>query len=636
MTKRVCICVGVINHEDSRLTQLKGTEVDAKSMFAALTDPEKGEYEKNLSALLLDPKKQELSTAVADLAYDEDVDTFTFFFAGHGAVKNDSFALCCTDTNCDRFIATAFPISELFQVLNDAQPRHSNVIIDSCEAAGMIADIGSLLKRSLSRARSASISIFASSAANRSARETSDGGIGTCYVLDCIEGRKDCRVAKEYLSLDDIGEAVDNEFGDQSPSVSSFNISGPSQFVRNPKVLSDQCDFVRLPEFAPYVLPKIKLESSEELWRLYIDAGEEIEVRTLQDRIESAIHGLEDSREQAGFIIGLSESFASRGSMSKDCFASVEILNAFLFATQVIEDETVRNEIVSYLLTQIYERLSRVLIEVSDALSLDYGMLAKSEGIAEFYALPVRISKVAAWSLASTFLAQQRGNREFVIQRDVVSSILCRLKENYSQSFSLMSEEQAPYIFLISELAERFEFTSWSEEYISTLYADYFLVDRKIAKVWMPAEEIFSFFHWRCGGNSVSDEQFIAKPSELLLVLLYHFFARRQLEIIRYDFEELDDTMASTFVPDRYSSFSDELISDGKNIHFQIGFDVFTAREFSEFVEEHLMTAVEAAVGNVGKSALTVALLASLIYPDRILWFLVLSGEERDESFCVK
>lgn len=235
MTKRVCICVGITNHQDLRLTQLKGAEVDAKSMFAALTNPKMGEYDESASVLLLDPSKQQISEAVADLAYDDDVDTFTFFFAGHGGVSKEAFALYCSDTNCDRFIATALPITELFQILNDAQLRHSNIIIDACQAAGMVADFGSLLKPTqLSRAQSASISIFASSAADRGAGETNEGGIGTRFMLGCIEGKKDCRVVKEYPSLDDIGAAVGSEFGDQSPSVWSFNVSGASQFVRNP------------------------------------------------------------------------------------------------------------------------------------------------------------------------------------------------------------------------------------------------------------------------------------------------------------------------------------------------------------------------------------------------------------------
>lgn len=625
MSKRVCICVGVTSHQDPRLTQLRGARIDAESMFSALTNSEKGEYDKNNSVLLLNPNKQEIIKAIADLAYDDAVDTFTFFFAGHGGLKNEAFALCGSDTDCDRFIATALPITQIFQILNDAQPRHSNIIIDACNAAGMVADFGSLLKPSqLGKAQSASISIFATSAADRGARETDEGGVGTRYVLDCIEGRKDCRVAKEHLSLDDIGAAVGAEFGDQSPSVWSFNVSGASQFVRNPMASSDRVDFVSLPEFGSSVLPTIDQAKSEQLWRLYIDASEEIEIRALQGQIESVVRDLDDSNDQAGLILGLSESFSSRGALSNDSFASLEILCTFLFATQAINEKTVRDEVAEYLIVQIDSGLSNALKEVSDALTVEYGLLSKRGSYAEFYVLPIRISKIAAWALVYLNLAQDV-EREIAERKDVAYSILLHLKEQYFESFSLMSEEQAPYLLIISELARKFGLADWGDEYISILYAKYFHVDRKIAKVDLPSENVLSFLRWRCGDDDLNNAKFVAKPSELLFVLLYHFYASDQLDVIKYDFEEVDHAIVNAFIPENYETFGSETIYDGTNIHFHIGLDLFTAKDFSEFVTDYLNPAVERAVNESGEEVLRRALLASTIYPNRVPWFLATS-----------
>lgn len=92
--------------------------------------------------------------------------------------------------------------------------------------------------------------------------------------------------------------------------------------------------------------------------------------------------------------------------------------------------------------------------------------------------------------------------------------------------------------------------------------------------------------------------------------------------MIRYDFEEFDHTIVSTFVPTKYDRFSDEIIFDGSNIHFHIGFDLFTAKEFEKFITKHLAPAVEAAAAEADQQAIALALLASLIYPDRIPWLL--------------
>ncbi len=629
MTKRVCICVGVTNHEDARLTQLKGAEADAKNMFAALTDASKGEYDPDASVLLLNPTKKQVLDAVSDLAYGDSVDSFTFFFAGHSGVSNEAFALCCSDTNCDRFIATALPIATIFQILNDAKPRHSNLIIDACQAAGMVADLGNLLKPSqIGQAQGTSISIFASSAADRGAKETDEGGIGTRFVLDCIDGTKDCKVAKDHLSLDDIAAAVSSEFGDQSPSVWSFNVSGASQFVRNPKsVASQDGEFARLPEFGSPVLPKLNSVLAESLWRLYVDANEEVDIRDIQSQLENAVSGLEDSGDQAGLIVGLSESFSSRGALSENSFASIEILCAFLFAAQTIADPAVRKEVANYLTVQIDRGLSNTIDEMESALSEEFGLLAKGGVYSEFFALPIRISKVAAWSLTSLLLAE--GDDGKLARRITkVSTILEQLKLEYASSFVIMSEEQAPFILGISELAEEFGVSEGSEEYIATLYADYFSTGRRVAKVGLPHEKVMSFLRWRCGDNSLDAAAYVAKPTELVFVFLYHFLARGHLEVIRYDFEDLDHAIVSTFVPARYKPFSAEVIEDGTNIQFHVGFDVFTATEFKNFVRDHMLPAVTNAVSGLDKNDFQTALLASLIYPDRIPWFLTESGFE--------
>jgi len=627
MSKRVCICVGVTNHTDPRLGQLNGAKFDAKSMFVALTDPSRGEHDSDQSVLLLDPTRQEISQKIADLAYGGDVDTFTFFFAGHGGVSNEAYALCGTDANCDRFMATALPITEIFQILNDAQPRHSNIILDACQAAGMIADLGSLLRPSqLGKAQSASISIFAASAADRPAVETDAGGIGTTYLLSCIDGTKDCKVSKEYLSLDDMGAAIDSEFGEQSPSIWSFNLSGASKFVKNPNAVSVSNDsFVSMPEFNATGLAGLNVESTESLWRLYMDVTNEVDVRGVQERLETVISELEGSADQAGMLVGLSESFSARAATSGDSFASTQSLCAFLFAAQTIDDEAIRGDVITYLLAQVDRSLFNALEEVSAALDEGFGLLAKSGTYAEFFSLPIRISQVAAWSLTSVFLAGDM-EAEARSRLAAASSVLDKLKGQYADSFSLMSENQAAYLFVISELAQRYGLSDWSEEYLSTLYFNYFTVKRRVAKTYLPADKVLSFLHWRCGEDKIDGSQFSANPTELLFVLLYHYWACGMMEVIRYDFEELDHTIVNTFIPAKYGHFSDQMIDDGSNVHFHVGFDLFTAKEFEDFIALHLTPAVESAAAGLDQKAVALALLASLIYPDRVPWLLRQSG----------
>lgn len=633
MSARVCVCVGVKSHDDPRLQVLEGAERDASNMFAALTNPYQGSYEPSNSRLLQDPEKSEVSEALADVLYGHDIDTFTFFFAGHGGVAHDTFALCCSDTNCDRFIASALPITELFQLLNDAKPRQSNIIIDACQAAGMVADLGALLKPSqLGTANSASVSIFVTSASDRTAGETDHGGVGTTFLLGCIEGNVDCRVLKEHLSLDDIGAAVRTEFGEQAPSVWSFNVSGASQFVKNPHSrLPSEETFVPTPNFGTAGIPKIDEKKASELWRLYTDAEHELDVRTLQMQLESTVSGFNASEHQAALLLGLAENFASRASISDDCFAPVEALCAFIFATRTIGDEDVRKKATAFLLAQVDATLTKTLDEISEAMHTEYALLAKGGAYSEFFSLPIRITKVSAWSLVSLHLAGDHQPNTSP-RRDAASNIMLKLSEKYIDSFSLMSEEQAPFILVISELGAAYGFSDWCEEYISTLYADFFNIGFKVAKTALPDEDVLDFLRYRCSDDKFDQERFSAKPSELVFVLLYHFLASSRLDIVRYDFREMDHLIVSSFIPDSYADFSDEVVYDGSNIQFHIGFDVFTAQDFSELFAMHLRPAIEHAAEIADSDELNVALLASLIYPNRVPWFLAIPEEKQSET----
>lgn len=133
----------------------------------------------------------------------------------------------------------------------------------------------------------------------------------------------------------------------------------------------------------------------------------------------------------------------------------------------------------------------------------------------------------------------------------------------------------------------------------------------------------FAFIRHRLLEENANFEKFCARPTEVLLSLLCHYWKHNSLEVIRYDFKDLDDVSINGYVPESYSSFSEEQISAGRNLGITIGFDVFTSQDLKLFIENHLLQSVESAVQKSTNQQLLIATIASLIYADRVPWFLL-------------
>jgi hypothetical protein len=620
LNARVSLCVGV-GYSDARLQVLPGALRDAAGVHELLINPVYGRYDASVSRLLQNPSKQEVLDAIADLLYGRDVETFTLFFAGHGGSKNDTYALCCSDTNMDRYALSALSMGDIFRIVNDSRPAHTNIVVDACEAAGMLNDFSALLKPSiLGQANSSSMSILAMSASDRSAGENDEGGFGTVALLRCLQGAIDVRTRSEYLSLEDVGNAIAPMLGDQVPSNWSFNISGASKFSLNPHYDAGSVDpRAKMPDFGFSDLNLVSPADAEQIWREYLRLSDELDARRLQDCLEEVLRKIVGSDGKANFLLGILESLSARAEESEDAFAKVTVQAITLFVADSIADISIRTSLQLYLLAQLDQSMLEGVAQFQQCLSEEFGLLSKGSAFAEFFALPLRICKVMAWTLFSVQMAAADPSEQ-LRRTDVARDLLDKIFASYSTALALVSEEQAPYLHLISELGRRFDLSSWTEDYVSTLYADFFLYKGHVAKVYLPDGDVFEFLRHRSDGSELDYKRFNARPSEVLFVLLWHFISSEMSEVIRYDLSELDKWQVSTFVPDNYLNFSDDVVHGGANIGFRIGFDLFTVAELESFVRISVFPQVDHAVNDLSPEQVQIAVLASLIYPNRVAW----------------
>jgi hypothetical protein len=118
--------------------------------------------------------------------------------------------------------ATALGISDLFAILNEAQPRQTNIILDACQSGGVVVDLPSVLKPDIiGGSQTPGISIFASSALDEYSGDTKDGGVGTIHLLRCIEGNEIVQTVRPTLDLVEVGrvasEIISAKYPEQTP-----------------------------------------------------------------------------------------------------------------------------------------------------------------------------------------------------------------------------------------------------------------------------------------------------------------------------------------------------------------------------------------------------------------------------------
>jgi uncharacterized caspase-like protein len=169
------------------LGALNGAEKDATDVFNLLLRQGE-EYSRTSSQLLLSPNDGEIRNALKSaFPNGQEISVMTFFFAGHAGVKAGSFYLCSRDSDPDRFSTTAFPIIDLFTMVNEFHPKQVNIVVDACESGGSSFDLNQLLKPEIvGSSESTRITFLGACSSNQLAGETPNGGNLTRELIRCL------------------------------------------------------------------------------------------------------------------------------------------------------------------------------------------------------------------------------------------------------------------------------------------------------------------------------------------------------------------------------------------------------------------------------------------------------------------
>lgn len=617
---RVLLAIGC--NEYNEAGPLTGAEPDAQRIFDALVSAKSPWYDGGRSRLLRSPTLDEVRAVLRDMLFrGPEIETFTFFFAGHGGVHAGSFYMWLKDTIEAAQSVSALALADLFRSINEAAPRQTNIIIDACESGGLVDDLGVLLKPELlGDVGTPALTLVATSGRNQYAGETAAGGLGTNALLDCIEGRELINDTVSALDLVDIGRRVAAKLQPegQNPVVWGLNLYGPPSFCRNPRFSADGLE--RMRDFVqtwPTQTDDIVKANQDALWTTYLSVSGDWSQNQFQRLVWSMVQSPNLPPHQVATVIErLAAAFLQRAAQCEDPYRSV-LVAAILAASLLPHVENPAAHAVAERLTgEVAKALLDANARLISSLSADRFALLSSRngGLADLYFLPLRVSQVLGWAAAGPNVAQTEEQRAQAL--DQLKVLLSLILEHYERSLVALNDSQASAWCICLAQASEVGLMDEGERLAGLLFYSLTASGGRVARGDLPAEDALAYLLAKMAGDYSKVAELIERPMETITVLLKAARLFDLEEVFDEALWRLDGVSFSAYMPADLAHFNDEIMRGGENVVWTIGHDVFRTTDFLATWPSRMPAPATAIT-----KALSV--LAALTLPDRQPWFLL-------------
>lgn len=603
MTQRVLLAIGCDRY-DFLEPNLSGAELDARRVYDQLVKPEVGDYDPSRSRLLLSPTLAEVREAIAAVIYDDaPLDTFTLYFAGHGALDSGGFFMELRDTRDDRLPATAYWLSETLMTLAPRPPTVTNIILDACFSGGLANDVHVLIKPEIQGgAGTPAVILLAMASRDQFALETGEGGVGTSALLECLDGRTFVQEHAAALDLMEIGPVVGRRVAsnpEQQPRFWALNVHQRAAFCRNPHF-------------------QASLDATFKHWspRGFIN--------TLGPFLASHVTSPRDQVADVDRLVG---GLIVRAQDSRDTFLEAQVRASAAAALLPFCPTSVAvSDYVGAQSLAASECILRALTRAVEELRLQkYALLSQRGGVGDLYVLPIRIWKIIGWSGAAYFVLKAAG-RGGEFPAAVFAEFLDAIIEYYVLSAVLLSEKQGSSIAIGLACAAELGLRQQGETLLGVLFNSTVEIGGHVARWSIKSEDLLAYMTARYTKSFGEVFELVANPSEAIAVILRLAPLFDLGDVFDEAMAELDHVNINAFIASDYGQFSDDTIADGENHTFTIGQGVWTI--------DDLMAAwpAQAAQGPDTFAMMAAAVLASLLFPNRVPWFVVpalTTGQER-------
>jgi len=628
----VLIAIGCDAYDNAPLQPLAGAENDAARIFEHLVTKSWGEYDQARSKLLLSPTMAVLrSTIEAALFSGPPIEELTFFFAGHGGVKDNSYFLCLKDTDVGRMSLKALSMTQLFGWITEAKIRHTNLIVDACHAGGVIHDIGVLLNPNvIGKAGSLAISILAAAGSDEYAGESDGAGHCTSALMSCLKGDTPVQTTRPSLDLVEVGQVVSRAMQGkgQSPVCWGINLFGISQLAKNPAFSGGNAHIsATFPGLASDGAGNEHIRAaSDAIWEQYLSLTREFDAERFLDVIQPVCADLvEEPAVAAAFIMGLTATFGARVAATGDHFDVARLQSACAVALLPMAASSTHCADAIMLLSKevvasIDEGTNQLLADLTKDI---YALLSKDGGNADFYFLPLRLMSILGWLGAAVHIRTISCESTTVIApkaADLVRLIMA----HYSNSIVPVSDEMTPFYVSFAAAADLLGCEEELESISGLLLRILHQRSGWIADPMLSGEDALRFLTAVTEGHCDDVQNVLANPTSLLPAILLVMDRSGLTDIADGAMKGFDHTNINIFVPNDLSTFGARLIEDGTNFSLNIGHAVFSVSDLvAEWSKIQRRLSVSADATLVSPAIRISSVLASLLRPDRIAWFLI-------------
>jgi hypothetical protein len=618
MSGRALLAIGCDAYAE--LDPLAGAEADAAAIFELLIQPQVGDYDVGRSRLLRSPTLQDVRLALTDMLFgDQPLDTVTVAFAGHGAVSGGSFYMAMSDSRSQALSATALSLADLFRMIAEAAPRQSYLVIDACESGGLISDLNVILKSEvMGELGTPGVTLLATAASNEGAMEVKGHGVGTSALLDCIRGDIFLQDSTPALDLVEIGRAVSERVsavGEQTPVVWGLNLYGPPGFCKNPHAGTGNAPLRSVLVGWPDAGTTAAIGTSlRRLWEPYVAIPTRWEPRAFLNAITPLLGSVgDDSEMRMNLVRRIADACAVQASESRDHYREIEVRAACAVALLPFAADANVEAHLGATCAEIAALVEQVTGDAVSAIDA-YSFALVTAGMSDLYYLPIRISKLLGWAGFAVHARLASGENS-ASAASHLGDLFARIFETYSLSLVTMSDAQAPYVLSALTAASRAGLNEQGERLLGHLFASSVDCRGRVAQADLDPSKVLDFLIARTVPPAEASIDMVAQPTELVLVLLR---ACRLFDLAgEFDtsLESLDHLALNAYLPDDFRDFGAEQIRGGINAVFHIGHDIWSVEDVETAWPNHPTPR--------GAGIRMVALLASLLFPDRSPWFLI-------------
>ncbi len=615
------LCIGCSLYEDDALSELPGAEKDARAMFGALAG-NNGLYSQERSILQLSPKTTDILSGISQcLGSQGAVDIFTFFFAGHGEAKAGTFYLCSNDTRVESLSTSAFPLSKLFEIINEFHPRQVNLIVDACDAGSSSANIRVLLRpEDIGTIGGVSVSFLGACAARQSAAEDQQGGVLTIEILKVLRGDVDLQLREPLIDLSEIASYVSAQVlatvPDQYPIWWGLSLFGRGGFARNPRFnLRDPLPGFSVASIDPLsAAGKLLSTFSARLWEEYRLARTNFDADRLNHLLSELFsHESLTVNDRVTVIAGLSATVSRHAACHNELLTEHFCVATFLVSLLPWAEETCVRNFVRQQIVVEFEKNTRLQESLTASIKENSSVMRSPVGfLADLYFLPLRITKLLGWVGATAIIGELFGcatEQTRAKHRDFVATLI----STYPRLLVAFSDEQAPGIYIFLKAALKCEWNDAALDVVQLLYMDASAMKGRINRVNSSGEESLDHILHIIDSPFASKKRQPANPTFLLPIILLGGVWTGCAE--DWELEDLDRRNLGFFMPDDYHEFGKRTMDNGQTYTNQIGFGLW----FPEELEVKFKLAEKAHRRDVLSSEThALCMLSSMLFPDRV------------------